>query len=116
MLILWSLIAHDSLDNNSSNKLRICYKRIASLSNVVKKYWYEGCNELCHIRICWEKPSVGQHKLNRNASWKNMDGGIGFVIRDDTGNCVLSRCRYLGNRPIVHSQAASLRDGWKAAL
>lgn len=63
----------------------------------------------------WTPPPAGWVKLNVDGSYHpdSRTGGIGMVLRDDTGGIIFSSCRYLFTcaSPLIEAELATCREG-----
>ncbi|KAL6218351.1 hypothetical protein ACLB2K_011565 [Fragaria x ananassa] len=58
-----------------------------------------------------EPPDQGSVKLNFDGFVRNGSTAIGFTIRDDRGNPMISACKQIGDASVLVAEATTLRDG-----
>lgn len=74
-----------------------------------------GSSHLTHVPvISWSKPTEGKWKINWDAAInkETLKMGMGIVIRDDAGNVVTVKAKYLPY--LINPQTAEAMAGWYA--
>ena len=68
------------------------------------------------IQVAWSPPAPGVFKINFDGSVCNNFGSAGVVIRDYTGNNVVSRAYNLGTSTPIIAEATALRNSLLLAI